>query len=67
MSNKKRKTSKELLKEARQEGMFKEAEEMSNKKVRYTIDSGKDGALIAIVLFLFMIGFTFVNRVFNVR
>lgn len=67
MANKKRKTNKELLREAREEGMFKEAEEIANKKIKYTIASGKDGALIAIVLFLFMIGFTLVNRVFDIR
>ncbi|MEG2869455.1 MAG: hypothetical protein ACRCYC_11990 [Paraclostridium sp.] len=67
MANKKRKTNKELLREARQEGMFKEAEALANKKVKYTIASGKDGALIAVVLFLFMIGFTIVNKVFDIR
>jgi hypothetical protein len=66
MGNKKRKTNKEVLREAREEGLFKEAEDIANKKVKYTIASGKDGALIAVVLFLFMIGFTIVNRLFNV-
>lgn len=66
MGNKKRKTNKEVLREAREEGLFKEAEDMAKKKVKYTIASGKDGALIAVILFLFMLGFTIVNRVFNV-
>ncbi|MEN2257839.1 hypothetical protein AAIB48_08690 [Paraclostridium benzoelyticum] len=45
--------------------MFKEAEDIANKKVKYTIASGKDGAIIAITLFLFMIGFTLINKVFT--
>lgn len=65
MSSKKGKTNKELLKEIRNEGMFKEAEDIANKKVKYSIASGKDGAIIAITLFLFMIGFTLINRIFN--
>lgn len=65
MSSKKRKNNKELLKEIRSEGMFKEAEDVANKKVKYTIASGKDGAMIAITLFLFMVGFTLINKIFN--
>ncbi|KKY00666.1 hypothetical protein VN21_12945 [Paraclostridium benzoelyticum] len=65
MAKKKRKNNKELLKEIRSEGMFKEAEDIANKKVKYTIASGKDGAIIAITLFLFMIGFTLINKVFT--
>ncbi|KGJ49990.1 hypothetical protein KD33_03300 [Clostridium sp. NCR] len=65
MDNKKRKNNKELLKEIRSEGMFKDAENIANKKVKYTIASGKDGAIIAITLFLFMIGFTLVNKIFS--
>lgn len=64
MDNKKRKNNKELLKEIRSEGMFKEAEDIANKKVKYTIASGKDGAIIAIILFLFMVAFTLINKVF---
>ena len=45
--------------------MFKDAENIANKKVKYTIASGKDGAIIAITLFLFMIGFTLVNKIFS--
>lgn len=65
MAKKKRKNNKELLKEIRSEGMFKEAEDIANKKVKYTIASGKEGAIIAITLFLFMIGFTLINKVFT--
>ncbi|WP_250674360.1 hypothetical protein LZ906_010905 [Paraclostridium ghonii] len=65
MPSKKRKNNKELLKEIRSEGMFKEAEDVANKKVKYTIASGKDGAMIAIILFLFMVGFTLINKIFN--
>ncbi|WP_170075198.1 hypothetical protein [Paraclostridium dentum] len=65
MDNKKRKNNKELLKEIRSEGMFKDAENIANKKVKYTIASGKDGAVIAITLFLFMIGFTLLNKIFS--
>lgn len=65
MPSKKGKNNKELLKEIRSEGMFKEAEDIANKKVKYTIASGKDGAMIAITLFLFMVGFTLINKIFN--
>lgn len=61
-----RKTNKELLQEARQEGMFKEAEEAANTKKVYKIASVSDGILIAIILFLGIIVFTFANHFFGV-
>ncbi|MBO3442990.1 hypothetical protein [Clostridium sp. CCUG 7971] len=49
MSKKNKKTNKELLKEAREEGLFKEAEEYTKKK--YVIASLPDGILMAIIIF----------------
>ncbi|MGL5313975.1 MAG: hypothetical protein ACRC92_12075 [Peptostreptococcaceae bacterium] len=61
-----RKTNKQLLQEARQEGMFKEAEEMAKTKKVYKIASVSDGILIAIILFLGIIVFTLTNHFFGV-
>ncbi|MEF9992393.1 MAG: hypothetical protein RRZ84_08510 [Romboutsia sp.] len=60
-----RKTNKEILKEAREEGLFKEAEEMAQKKV-YKIASLSDGVLIAIIVFLGIVVFTVTNKFFGV-
>ncbi|MGX4600321.1 hypothetical protein [Faecalimicrobium sp. JNUCC 81] len=64
MSKKNKKTNKELLKEAREEGLFKEAEEYTKKK--YVIASLPDGILMAIIIFLGIIVFTFANNFFGV-
>ena len=59
-----KKTNKELLKEAREEGLFKEAEEYTKKK--YVIASLSDGILMAIIIFLGIIVFTLANNFFGV-
>lgn len=59
-----KKTNKELLKEAREEGLFKEAEEYTKKK--YVIASLSDGVLMAIIIFLGIIVFTLANNFFGV-
>lgn len=64
MSKKNKKTNKELLKEAREEGLFKEAEEYTKKK--YVVASLPDGILMGIIVFLGIIVFTFANRFFGV-
>lgn len=58
------KTNKELMKEAREEGLFKEAEEYSKKK--YVIASIPDGILMAIIIFLGIVVFTVTNHFFGV-
>lgn len=60
----KRKSTKEVWKEAKEEGLFKEAEEYTKKK--YVIASLSDGILIAIIIFLGIIVFTLANNFFGV-
>lgn len=64
MAKKNKQTNKELMKEAREEGLFKEAEEYSKKK--YVIASIPDGILMAIIIFLGIIVFTVTNHFFGV-
>lgn len=64
MAKKNKKTNKELMKEAREEGIFKEAEEYSKKK--YVVASIPDGILMAIIIFLGIIVFTLTNHFFGV-
>lgn len=64
MAKKNKQTNKELMKEAREEGLFKEAEEYSKKK--YVIASIPDGILMAIIIFLGVIVFTVTNHFFGV-
>lgn len=61
---KNKKTNKEIMKEAREEGLFKEAEEYSKKK--YVIASIPDGILMGIIIFLGIIVFTLANNFFGV-
>ncbi len=67
MSKKKqsRKTNKELLKEAREEGMFKEAREFTQKK-KYVAASEKDNIMIYVVMIIGFIAFILINRFFGV-
>lgn len=60
----KRKSTKEVWKEAKEEGLFKEAEEYTKKK--YVIANLSDGILIAIIIFLGIIVFTLANNFFGV-
>lgn len=64
MAKKNKQTNKELMREAREEGLFKEAEEYSKKK--YVIASIPDGILMAIIIFLGIIVFTVTNHFFGV-
>lgn len=60
-----RKTNKELLKEAREEGMFKEAREFTRKK-KYVAASEKDNIMIYIIMGIGLLAFILINRFFGV-
>ena len=60
-----KKNNKELLKEIREEGMFKEAMEFSKKK-KYVAASDKDNAGIYILMLVAVLAFVFINRIFGV-
>lgn len=65
MSKKQKKTTKELMREAREEGLFKEAHEMARTKKKYEFKSSWDG-LITILLFIAaLVIITLVRRFFN--
>ena len=65
MSKKNNKYNKELLKEIREEGMFKEAMEFSKKK-KYVAASDKDNVGIYIFMLIAVLAFVFINRIFGV-
>ena len=52
MAKKSKKTNKELLQEIREEGMFKEARDFTNKKKKYVAASGKDQAMMYVLLLI---------------
>lgn len=60
-----RKTNKELLKEAREEGMFKEAREFTRKK-KYVAASEKDNIMIYVIMAIGFLAFILINRFFGV-
>ena len=66
MAKKSKKTNKELLQEIREEGMFKEASDFTNKKKKYVAASGKDQAMMYILLLIALLVFVFINRIFGV-
>ena len=66
MAKKSKKTNKELLQEIREEGMFKEASDFTNKKKKYVAASGKDQAMIYVLLLIALLVFVFINRIFGV-
>lgn len=59
-----KKTNKQLLKEIREEGMFKDANEYSKK--RYVSASLSDSILMGIIICLGIMVFTFSNTFFGV-
>ena len=61
-----KKTNKELLQEIREEGMFKEASDFTNKKKKYVAASGKDQAMMYVLLLIALLVFVFINRIFGV-
>lgn len=61
----KKKSTKELLQEAREEGMFKEAREFTQKK-KYVASSKKDNILIYVIMIIALLAFAFINRIFGV-
>lgn len=65
MAKKKRKTTKELLREAREEGLFKEAEEIARTKKKYEFGSGWDGLITILLFIVALIIFTLVRRYFD--
>ena len=66
MAKKSKKTNKELLQEIREEGMFKEARDFTNKKKKYVAASGKDQFMMYVLLILALLAFVFINRIFGV-
>ena len=66
MAKKSKKTNKELLQEIREEGMFKEASDFTNKKKKYVAASGKDQAMMYDLLLIALLVFVFINRIFGV-
>ena len=66
MAKKSKKTNKELLQEIREEGLFKEASDFTNKKKKYVAASGKDQAMMYVLLLIALLVFVFINRIFGV-
>ena len=66
MAKKSKKTNKELLREIREEGMFKEARDFTNKKKKYVAASGKDQFMMYVLLIIALLAFVFINRIFGV-
>ena len=66
MAKKSKKTNKELLQEIREEGMFKEASDFTNKKKKYVAASEKDQAMMYVLLIIALLVFVFINRIFGV-
>ena len=66
MAKKSKKTNKELLQEIREEGMFKEARDFTNKKKKYVAASGKDQFMMYVILIIALLAFVFINRIFGV-
>ena len=66
MDKKYKKTNKELLQEIREEGMFKEARDFTNKKKKYVAASGKDQFMMYVLLIIALLAFVFINRIFGV-
>lgn len=66
MAKKSKKTNKELLQEIREEGMFKEASDFTNKKKKYVAASEKDQAMMYVLLLIALLVFVFINRIFGV-
>lgn len=66
MAKKNKKTNRELLQEIREEGMFKEASDFTNKKKKYVAASEKDQATMYVLLLIALLVFVFINRIFGV-
>ena len=66
MAKKNKKTNRELLQEIREEGMFKEASDFTNKKKKYVAASEKDQAIMYVLLLIALLVFVFINRIFGV-
>lgn len=66
MAKKSKKTNKELLQEIREEGLFKEARDFTNKKKKYVAASGKDQFMMYVLLIIALLAFVFINRIFGV-
>ena len=66
MANISKKTNEVLLQEIREEGMFKEARDFTNKKKKYVAASGKDQFMMYVLLIIALLAFVFINRIFGV-
>lgn len=65
MAKKQKKTTKELMREAREEGLFKEAHEMTITKKKYEFKSSWDGFVTILLFIVALVIITLVRRVFN--
>lgn len=65
MAKKQRKTNKELMREAREEGLFKEAHEMARTKKKYEFKSAWDGIMTMLLFIAALVIITLVRRFFN--
>ena len=61
-----KKSNKELLQEIREEGLFKEASDFTNKKKKYVAASNKDQFMMYVLLIVALLAFVFINRLFGV-
>lgn len=65
VAKKQKKTTKELMREAREEGLFKEAEEMARTKKKYKFNSTWDGLITILLFIVALVIITLVRRFFN--
>ncbi len=65
MAKKQRKSNKELMHEARQEGLFKEAEEMARVKKKYEFRNNWDGLITVFLFLVALVIITVVRRYFD--
>ena len=65
MSGKKRKSNKELMREVLEEGLFKEAHEMSSTKKKYEFKSSWEGIVTILLFVAALVIITLVRRFFN--
>ncbi|WP_343346902.1 hypothetical protein [Terrisporobacter petrolearius] len=54
------------MKEIREEGMFEEAREFTNKKKKYVEASHKDQIMMYVLLLVALLAFVLINRIFGV-
>ena len=60
-----KKSNKQLLQEIREEGMFKEAKEFTDKKKKYVAASNKDRIMMYVLVVIALLVVVFTNRIFG--